>query len=44
VQRLKVLFLPAAYPSEDSPINGVFVKERTKSGLAEEIAGKIKDS
>lgn len=31
MSRLKVLFLPASYPSEDNPIAGVFVKEQAKA-------------
>ncbi|MBN2186937.1 MAG: hypothetical protein JW732_05745 [Dehalococcoidia bacterium] len=28
--RLKILFLPAWYPSEVNPVGGVFVKEQAK--------------
>ncbi len=31
MSRLKVLFLPSSYPSEDNPIAGVFVKEQAKA-------------
>jgi hypothetical protein len=29
--RLKVLFLPAWYPSEVSPLSGVFIKEHARA-------------
>ena len=29
--RLKVLFIPAWYPSEDNPVNGIFVREHAKA-------------
>ncbi len=31
IQRLKVLFLPAWYPSEDSPVTGIFVREHARA-------------
>ena len=30
-RRLKVLFIPAWYPSEDNPVNGIFVREHAKA-------------
>ena len=30
-KRLKILFLPSWYPSEDSPVNGIFIKEHAKA-------------
>jgi len=30
-KKLKILFLPAWYPSEDDPVNGIFVKEHAKA-------------
>ncbi|MEA1904877.1 MAG: glycosyltransferase [Candidatus Hadarchaeota archaeon] len=30
-RRLKVLFIPAWYPSEDNPVNGLFVREHAKA-------------
>jgi len=30
-KRLKILFLPAWYPSEENPVNGIFIKEYAKA-------------
>jgi len=41
MQPVKVLFLPASYPSEINPVAGIFIKEHAELGQIKEIVGKI---